>query len=336
MRTAIIGTGFIGAYHRDALYAMGLAPELVVSRRIDRARAFAPEAHTAEELTEELLDTVDCVILCTPPALHFDIAARCLRVGKHLLCEKPLCLDPAQARELAQLAANSPGICAVNFNNRFFSGIARLRQMAKAVQSIRGTYLQAYHLLPAPFSWRYTDPMRATTEIGSHLIDLVTYVTGEEIISVRASFVNRTPYRVLRGGLMYADGEGTPIEVHNEDEAMIDFTMSGGGCGHFELSEIARGHENDLRLELQSDQGTFVWSNDAPDEIVFNGEKLCDGETGGFMQTFSDTLRAFYDSIACGRKDPRLCSFGEAARNVAVCDAIFRSSRSGTEECSFW
>lgn len=331
MKTAIIGTGFIAAYHRGALYSMGLAPELIISRNAERAHAFAPEARTADKLTPELLDSVDCVILCTPPGEHFEIASMCLRAGKHLFCEKPLCLDPAQALELARLSENAPCVSAVDFNNRFFSGVNRLRRLPKDVCAVSGSYLQAYHVLPAPYSWRYRDPMRATTEIGSHMFDLIAYVTGEQIVSVRAELYNRMPHRVLRDGLMYADGEGTPITVENEDEASIDFTLSGGAKGHIFLSEISKGHENDLFLSLETSEGTLSWSNSEPHSLSVYGESIADGEKEDFARSFAEVLRAFFAVIASGVPDPRLCTISEAARNVLLCDAVLRSDRSGRE-----
>ena len=331
MKTAIIGTGFIAAYHRDALYSMGLAPDLVISRNLERARAFAPEARTAEKLTPELLDSVDCVILCTPPGEHFEIASMCLRAGKHLFCEKPLCLDPAQALELAELSENAPCVSAVDFNNRFFSGVNRLRLLPKDVCAVSGSYLQAYHVLPAPYSWRYRDPMRATTEIGSHLFDLIAYVTGEEIVSVRAELFNRTPRRVLRNGLMYKSGAGITILVENEDEASIDFTLSGGAKGHIFLSEISEGHENDLCLSLETPEGTLSWSNSEPHALSVCGESSSGGEAESFAQSFSDALHAFFTAIASGIPDPRMCTIPEAARNVLLCDAVLRSAKTGKE-----
>lgn len=332
MRIAIIGTGFIAAYHRDALRALGLSPAVIVSRSPAQARAFAPEAEAAPELTEALLQQVDCVLLCTPPAAHFDAAAMCLRAGKHLFCEKPLCLDVGQARELARLAEDSPALAAVDFNNRFYPGTRRMRALAEGVQFVRGTYLQAYHLLPAPYSWRYTDPMRAVTEIGSHLFDLISYVTGERITAVRARFYNRTPHRVLRSdGLMYEGGAGEPITVSNEDEAAVDFTLSGGGGGRILLSEIAPGHENDLTLELTTPKGRLCWTNQKPHTLLCFGTAVRDGVQGDFRQTFSDALGTFLACAEQGTTDDRLCSFREAARNVGVCDAALRSARGACE-----
>lgn len=329
MKTAIIGTGFIAEYHKTALQEAGCSLDLVISRNEKKAAAFAAGTSAAirRSLSEEALSLVDAVIICTPPAEHPEALELCLRAGKHVFCEKPLCLDPDTALRLAELAEQAGVVTAVDFNNRFWPSLSRMKELSGETERFSAVYLQQYHLLPAPYSWRYTDPLRATSEIGSHMLDLMGWLTGKTVSEVRARFVNAHPVRYLReDGLMYAEGEGKRIEVKNEDEAVIDLRFNQGGEAHIELSEISEGHVNDIRLQLETDRGSLVWDNSRPHELLRNGETLEDGDDGDFNRTYRDALTAFLHSCETGERDGRLCSFREAAENVRLCMAIYDSA----------
>lgn len=336
MKTAIIGTGFIARMHKAAMRSLGRSLDAVVGTTVEKAAAFASDTAAGPycRVTDELLGAVDCLIICTPPAEHGELLERCLRAGKHVFCEKPLCLSSAEAEKLALLAEKSSGVAVVNFNNRFYPSVLKMRDRVSDVTTVQGSYLQQYHCMPAPFSWRYTDPMRATSEIGSHMIDLVTFVTGQDITSVRGRFSYAAPRRILGAdGMLYPAGEGTPITVENEDEAGIDFTLDRGGNGHLELSEIAAGHINDLTLKVETDRGEICWDNRSPHILRCFGSAEDDGEQGDFEDTFAMALEAFYAAAEQGEnRDPRLCTFAQAAQNVKVCQAIYDSAHAGGAE----
>lgn len=336
MKTAVIGTGFIAGLHKNALHSLGRSLDAVVGTSAEKAAAFAADTGAAvySRVTDELLRDMDCLIVCTPPAEHGALLEKALNAGKHIFCEKPLCLTPTEADRLTALAESGTGMTAVDFNNRFYPSVVRMRARAENAALIRASYRQQYHIMPAPFSWRYTDPMRATTEIGSHMIDLITFVTRQSVTSVRAGFICAAPRRMLRAdGMLYPDGDGTPVMVENEDAAEIDFTLSGGGCGHLSLSEIAEGHVNRIILEADTAEGTLCWDNDTPHILQCGAAAEPDGERGGFEDTFAAALAAFYAAAESGRRDdPRLCTFAQAARNVSVCQAIYDSAHRGGAE----
>lgn len=341
MRAAIIGTGLIAHTHADSIRALGHTVGLVVGHSPASAEVFARQygcGHFTDILTASDLEGIDCIHVCVPPEHHAGIVRECLRQGKNVLCEKPLSLRPEEAAELAALARERGVVAAVDFNNRFYPACTGIRQAVAEdlgpVVLVQGHYRQEFHMLPAPWSWRYTEALRATTEIGSHFIDLMRYLTGLEVEAVGATFLNTVPERRVRGGVMYPDGEGTAVTVRNEDAAIVTFRLSGGAVAGAVFSEISPGRSNDLSIEISSAEGSVSWCSEQPYQTVTGkkGEGLttrCDAFGGGFTGTFTDCFRAVYRTIETGKWDPRLASFRDGAVNAAVCAAIAQSAKSG-------
>lgn len=340
MRAAIIGTGGIAHTHAASLQALGHTVDLVVGNSLSSAEAFAGECgcgRAASALTAADLKDIDCIHICLPPRGHGEMIRLCLREGKNVLSEKPLSLEPGEAEELADLAEARGAVTAVDFNNRFYPACARVRRAVEGMDRVvlvQGHYRQEFHMLPTAFSWRYTDPLRATTEIGSHFIDLMRYLTGAEVEAVSAAFLNATPERRVRDGMMYPDGEGTPLTVRSEDAALVTFRLSGGGLANAVFSEISPGRSNDLTMEISSTRDSVSWCSEHPYQTVTGrlGEGLttrCDAFGGGFTDSFTECFRAVYQAIETGRRDQRLATFRDGAVNVRICAAIARSAASG-------
>lgn len=341
MKTAIIGTGGIAHVHAAALRELGHTIALVVGHSAASAALFSKEVgciRSSDHLTMDLLADVDCVHICVPPENHAEFLEICLRAGKHVLCEKPLSLSAEEAAGLADLAEKCGVVAAVNFNNRFYPACGRVRNAAAEMGRIvlvQGHYRQEFHILPTQYSWRYREALRATTEIGSHFIDLMRYLTGLEIEAVSAAFLNATPKRYLRDGMMYPDGNGTPVSVASEDAAAVTFRLLGGALASAVFSEISPGRSNDLTIEISSPEKSISWCSEQPYETV-SGKlggltRQCDAFGGGFSDTFRDGFRAFYQSVETGTPDPRLATFRDGAANAAVCAAIAKSARAGGE-----
>jgi len=340
MKAAVIGTGLIASTHAAAIRSLGHSVELVVGHSLTQAEKFAGAwdcPRFADHLTPELLDGVDCVHICTPPETHGTFVRQCIAAKKSLLCEKPLSLSAAEAAQLAELAEQSGVLAAVNYNNRFYPACARVRDEVERMDRVvlvQGHYRQEFHILPAPYSWRYREELRAATEIGSHFIDLMRYLTGQEVEAVSASFLNATPRRFLRDGMMYPDGEGTPVAVSSEDAVAATFRLAGGGLAAAVFSEISPGRSNDLSMEISSPEASVSWCSERPYEVVTGRKEIgltrwCGAFAGGFTDTFRDSFAAFYEAAETGRRDIRLAGFRDGAVNAAICAAMAASARSG-------
>ena len=253
MRVAIVGAGLIAHAHAQAVKGLGHHLELIVSRTADKAASFAQQWNIPSFSTnfeDVLADNIDSVHICTPPALHYQMIKKALNANKHIICEKPMVLKPEEAKELLALAKAKNRVGAVNFNVRFHEACQRAKAFIETpefgtIRLIHGSYLQEFHALPEEYGWRYqkelAGDMRATTEIGSHWIDLVRYWTGLEIEAVSANFANFNPIRYRSGRQMHAEEvqDAQVIQVDSEDVACVNFRFSNGAVGMVLLSEIS-------------------------------------------------------------------------------------------------
>lgn len=350
MNVAIIGCGGIANVHAQALGQLRQNLVLAIDRDLAKANDFK-EKWGAAAASNNWLDTlgpgVDCVHLCTPPALHYEMAKEILAAGKHLVCEKPLTLDAGEAKELFTLAQDNHLLAAVNFNVRFHEACQRARETVAAkdfgpIQLIHGTYFQEFHLLPTEYLWRYlpklSGKMRAVTEIGSHWIDLARYWTGLEVAAVSATLGKFNPQRVVDGGVMYPHGHtpGEEIVVDTEDAAAVTLRFSNGALGSMLISEVSSGRSNRLALEVSSGGGAVWWNSEDPyrlnqSEGKSSGVKaVVNAFGGGFPNTFSAFFNRVYTAMDSGHFELAEADFPtvyDGYVNSAVCDAIWQSAQ---------
>ena len=133
MKAAIIGGGFAADLHASALRSCGIELAAAVASTQESAERFArkwqiPRFGTDPELALE--EEIGAVHICTPPAAHGAYAEAALSAGKRVLCEKPLCFSPQEARRLAELSEKSGIQCAVNYNVRYHMAVRRARELA--------------------------------------------------------------------------------------------------------------------------------------------------------------------------------------------------------------
>lgn len=344
VNVAIVGCGNIAATHAEALRQLGQPLVAVVDRSQEKAEAFARQwgaGAAYDQLDAVLGDGVDCVHLCTPPALHYPMVKAILSAGKHVVCEKPLCLDAGEAKELAELAAAKGVVGAVNFNVRYHAACQQARQTVSSpdfgpVHLISGSYKQEFHALPAPYLWRYQPQlagnMRAVTEIGSHWIDLARYWTGLEIQAVSATFGKFSPQRMVEDGMMYPDSHATGerVTVDTEDAAVVTFRFDNGALGSMLLSEVSHGRTNEVQMDVSSGTHSVWWNSEDPYRLSQSTKNAgiqsqVYAFSGGFPNTFTSFFEEVYKAINhTGEGD--FPSLLDGYRNVAVCEAIYQSA----------
>src|SRR5207247_1250397 len=197
---AIIGTGFMGGVHLEALRRLGsVHVRAVGGRRLEKARALADRfgIETAESDYRRILEdpAVEAVHICSPNALHFPMASAALAAGKHVLCEKPLTTTGQQAEMLVALAREHRRRNCTCHNLRYYPMVQHMRGMREAgdlgeILVAQGTYSQDWLLYETDWNWRVDanagGPLRAMSDIGSHWCDMVEHVTGQRMISVCA------------------------------------------------------------------------------------------------------------------------------------------------------
>lgn len=349
MKAGIWGAGGIAASHAEALASAGVTLSAVVDRSEGAACAFQDRwgaQYGGTDAAQLLAPDIDAVHICTPPNLHYEMAKLLLEHGKHVLCEKPLCLEAEQAFSLAELARRHNRVCAVNLNVRYHAACQRARALVGEaeygpVTLVHGSYLQEFHALPAPYGWRYDEnlagPMRAVTEIGTHWMDLAQYISGLKIKRVSALFGRHSPVRYLEeeSGLMYAESaQGrTRVEVASEDSAAITVQFENGALGSLVLSEVAPGRSNRLSIEVTGRGKNLWWNSEAIGALHvgqkgqgYNTEVFAFGDNG-FNGSFRGLVSGFYAAVKGNKEEMgRLPSFADGAAVAAICAAVYESA----------
>jgi predicted dehydrogenase len=340
IKAAVVGTGFIGVVHVEALRRLGIEVTGVVGsspeRAAEKAKAFAlPAPYPSFEAM--LADpAVGVVHLTTPNHLHYEQARAALAAGKHVVCEKPLAMSSAETAELLRLAEQSGLVHAVNFNIRFYPQCQEARARVRAgeigdVRLVSGGYLQDWLLLDTDWNWRL-DPaaggaLRAVGDIGSHWLDLVQFITGRRVEAVFADLTTFIPVRRQPTGPVETFSEAsrgrtveTPMET--EDAAGILLRLSGGARGVMTVSQVSAGRKNRLSWEVGGSASSLAWESEAPEELWIghrgrpNELLLRDpallhpeaarttshpaGHAEGFPDTFKELYRAVYAAVATG------------------------------------
>jgi predicted dehydrogenase len=282
---AVVGTGFIGPVHVEALRRLGVPVRGVLGSTPERGRAAAAALglpHSYDSFDELLADgAVRVVHLASPNRLHFDQCRRTLQAGKHVVCEKPLAMTPAETAELVALAARTPAVAAVCYNVRFYPLCLHARHLCRGgglgpVFHVTGSYHQDWLLLDTDFNWRVLaddgGDLRAVADIGTHWLDLIAFVTGLEVEAVCADLRTVHPTRRRPAGPVetFANAgtaERVPVEVRTEDYGALLVRFRGGARGCVTVSQVAAGRKNSLRFEAACADGAVAWDSERPDEL---------------------------------------------------------------------
>jgi predicted dehydrogenase len=362
LRVGVVGTGFIGAVHVDALRRLGVEVAGVVGSTPDRAAA--KRLGPVYESYEALLDDggIDVVHLTTPNHLHHAQVKAALEAGKHVVCEKPLALTATESGELLELAERSGLVHCTNFNIRFYPLVQEARARARGgalgqVWNVHGAYLQDWLLLPTDWNWRL-DPakggtLRAVADIGSHWLDLAQFVTGLDVEQVFADLVTTIPVRRRPTGEVETFSSAAGVArvdeaMSTEDVAHILVRFRGGARGSCVISQVSAGRKNAVRFEVDGSEGALAWEGERPEELWLghrdapNGTLLRDpalmdaaartttqlpaGHAEGFADTFRELYRAVYRAVAAGAPGDDYPTFRAGHVENVLGEAVARSN----------
>ncbi|MCR2826999.1 Gfo/Idh/MocA family protein [Microbacterium sp. zg.Y909] len=358
LRVALIGTGFMGRMHAHAwrtahrFFDLPARPELtlLVGRDPERTAAAADTFGFAESAGDwrqaiERAD-IDVVDICTPGDTHAEIALAALAAGKHVLCEKPLANDVAEADLMVAAAerAGAEGVVSMcGFSYRRTPALALARRLVEdgrigQVRHVRAQYLHA--------------GSGTLGDIGAHSIDTAQWLTGDAIAGVSAimrTFVPTRPVldeQVGLGGRAHADAPRQTVTV--DDAAAFTARFAGGAMGVFEATRLATGHRNSNRIEINGDRGSVAFDFRAMNELEFYDASDPAGEQGfrriqanepehpyadawwpaghglGYEHLFTHQIVDLVRAIAGGT--PVSPSFADAARVQRVLAAVERSA----------
>jgi predicted dehydrogenase len=349
LSVAFIGGGFMGQVHSRACRAAGA--ELVglasstpgnAARLADELRAQRSYSSSADVFAD---DSVDVVHILTPNSTHYGFALSAITAGKHVVCEKPLATSLREAHEL-QVAADEAGVVAtVPFAYRFHPMVREARARVQdgrlgAISSVQGTYLQDWLLTPSDDNWRVDErlggPSRAFADIGSHLTDMIEFVSGDRISAVQA--LGRT---VLKR-------RTSKPTVTTEDLVALVFQLSSGGVGTMLVSQVAPGRKNSLTLEISGSAETYSFSQEDPEtlwigrrtrsellrrnpaELSEDAQRLSvlpAGHPQGVQDAFNAFIADTYAAIQCGEVRDGLPTFADGVRSARITEAVMTSIR---------
>ena len=345
MRSGIIGTGFIGGVHAYAVRAAGGVLAHVAGESPEHAAAAARRlgAEHACASAEELInaDDVNVVHVCTPNALHVPQAEAAIRAGKHVICEKPLATNPADARRLVEAAADAGLVAAVPFVYRFYPSVREARARIGAGDAgplwlLHGSYLQDWLAGSDAVNWR-VDPKlggasRAFGDIGVHWCDLMEFTTGHRITRLIARMATAYPDRIT------------------EDGAVVLFDTDRGASGSVVVSQVSLGRKNRLWFEFDGPSASYAFDQELPDSLWVGGQRgnqvvprgpdtfsgpaagyarLPAGHPQGYQDSFTAFVADVYAAIG-GHKPDGLPVFADGLRAAVLTAAVVESATGET------
>lgn len=370
LKVAVAGLGFIGPAHIEALRRIPNIEVIAISDINEeiakrKAKKLGIEKSTAN-FDALIKEDIDCVHICTPNNLHYQMAKKALLAGKHVVCEKPLATTIAEAEELVSIASSKNLVNAVHFNIRYYPLIRQMKIMREKgelgeVYSIIGSYLQDWLFFETDYNWRLepeqSGESRAIADIGSHLIDLLEYISGLEIIEVMADFntIHKTRKKPLRpietySGMMFKAEDYADVAIHTEDHANVLLRFNNGNRGAITVSQVNAGRKNRLSLEIAGANQTFSWTSEQPNDLwigkrdSYNGNMMRDpslfdeqsrqlisfpgGHNEGFPDTSKQLFREVYNAIAANdTSNPTYPTFKDGLRELVLCERIIESNK---------
>jgi predicted dehydrogenase len=299
-------------------------------------------------------DRVDLVTVATPNATHFEITKAFLEAGIDVLCEKPMTITVEEGEEIVRLTRKTGRICAVNYG---YTGYALVRHMKAMVargdlgqvRLVVAEFAHGHHANAADADnprvrWRY-DPKQAGVsaqfaDCGIHALHMASFVTGQEVEKLSADIASCIPSRVL------------------EDDAMVNFRMSGGVVGRLWTSSVAIGRQHGLALQMFGERGGLRWSQEQPNQlywmplgqrlqVIERGEgnlspeadrasRVTVGHAEGMPLAFGNIYKDLAEAIRARKEgramDPAANLFPKAEDGLRSMAAVFAVAASGKTE----
>ena len=371
IKVAVAGLGFIGPAHIEALRRLPNVEVVAVGDvNADYAREKANQLGVAASYGDfdKLLqhEGVQCVHICTPNFLHYEMAKAALEAGKHVVVEKPLATTSQEGEALVELAQEKGVVNAIHFNLRYYPLVRQMRAMREQgeigdIYSVIGTYLQDWLFYDTDYNWRLepeqSGDSRAIADIGSHLLDLVEYISGQRITEVLADFSTvhaqrKKPLKPVEtySGMTLKPEDYEDVPINTEDHANVLLRFENGNKGVATVSQVSAGRKNQLKLEISGSKETVAWNSEQPNEIwigkrdTANGLLLRDpglvhdaarstitfpgGHNEGFPDTSKQMFKEVYAAVEAGKQSTNTyATFADGLRELVLCEKIIESDK---------
>lgn len=367
LKTVILGTGFMGRIHTEAVRRLGNVEVVgVAGSTAERARKFA-DAQGIERSTgdyRELLGDpeIDAVHICTPNSLHFPMGIAAMEAGKHVMCEKPLASTLREAETMVALAREKKLANCTLYNLRSYPQVQNMRGLREAgdlgeIRVVQGTYSQDWLLYDSDWNWRVeAEPSRTFADIGTHWCDLIEHITGQRITSLCADLhtfhkTRKKPKGSVEtfSGKTLEPSEYSQVKVTTEDYGGMIFQLGESAKGSMTVSQIAAGRKNRLFVEIFGSKASVAWNGECPDELWIGHRNspnqivikdptlfpeqaqsyadLPGGHSEGYDDTFKQVFRRFYRTVADRNAAVEYPTFEDGLRQLRVLDTVLASSQ---------
>lgn len=287
---AVVGTGFIGPVHAEALARLGITVRGILGSTPEKSRKAAQKLGLAvayESYDQIIADQeVSAVHIATPNKTHFEMSKQAIEAGKHVICEKPLAMNSAETAALVQIANAHPQVvAAVNYNIRFYPIALQAREIVQSgalgnIFHIRGAYVQDWLLYDTDWNWRLMPDeggdLRAVGDIGTHWMDLVASISGLKVTSLLADLATFNPiHKKPRQAVATFEGkkdenkpvEYDPVQIATEDWGAVLFHYDNGARGTMNVSQVNAGRKNQLTFEIAGSKAALAWNSERPNEL---------------------------------------------------------------------
>jgi predicted dehydrogenase len=333
LRAGVIGTGFIGPVHIEALRRVGVQIT-ALSDLPERVEA-AAEKHNIPHAFGDYRDLVrspdvDVVHITAPNRFHCEMALATLKAGKHCICEKPLAMNTRETTKIVSAARAAGTVFAVNYNVRFYPAVLELRKLVERgelgeIIHVNGSYLQDWLFKDTDYNWRLLPDeggkLRAVADIGTHWMDTVSSILGAKIESVLADLNtwHKTRKRPLGEVQTFAKTNNSvryaSYKVQTEDFASLLLRFSNGAQGNLAVSQVAAGRKNCIRIEVYGSKKSAWWCSEHPEQLEFGNRDrgnetviratpaFGDGASGymdyppGHVEGFPDTFKMLFRNV---------------------------------------
>lgn len=331
IKAGVIGCGRISSVYLDAFQKMKGTVEVrcAADKVYERAEAFAGHfpGCTPYQSVEEMLaaENVDVIHVLTPHFLHKEHVLMSLQAKKHVLTEKPIAIDPGDAREMIAAAKANDRQFGVIFQNRYIPGIKEARRMVEAGELVHplGAFSNLNWFRPASYyecDWKgrwETEGGGVIIDQAIHSIDLVRHLIDRPVESI-TGHIDR---RVL-----------TTIEVEDVADAVIRF--EGGALYSFYACNYYT-YNAAIRIQVHFENGMVTLSDHDVVTIERDGREplviLSDGETDGGESYWGKhhltQLKDFYRCLMAGEPVP--VNPEDAMRTLEVVQGIYESAKTG-------
>ncbi len=229
-------------------------------------------------------DRVDLVTVATPNSTHYEISKAFLEAGFNVLCEKPMTVTVEEGEELVRIAAKVGKVCAVNYCYSAYPMIRQARAMVRAgdIGRVRlvvtnfshGNHGDATYAVNPRVRWRYDPAMAGVSgqfaDCGIHALHMASFVCDDEVEKLSADFASTISSRVL------------------EDDAMVNFRMTGGTVGRLWTSSVAIGRQHGFDIQIFGETGGLRWASEQPNQLIYT-------PVGGRTQIMEKGESGLYD-----------------------------------------